>query len=296
MIALIRTEFTKAARRTRTLVVAFILVGLPTLIVVAINARGNRRDGDSGEGLFRIAQQSGLLVPAAVLSAMSGFLLVVIAGTFAGDSVAGDANWGSLRYLLMRPVPRGRLLVAKAIVAGTLIWAATILVALAGLVAGLILFGAHAVTVPGFGAFSSGGAVVTVPNVGALSGSGLAAGFQLGRGVLLLRVAIATAYVAFGFSALLALGTLFSTLTDTAASAIGATIGVYIVSEILDGITQLGRVRYLFPTHYFNAWETMFTDNRYSHDMITGVISQLVYLAVFGTAAIVWFRRKDILS
>jgi ABC-2 type transport system permease protein len=283
VIALIRTEFTKAARRTRTLVIVLLLVGLPTLIVVAINSRGNRGDGDQGEGLFRLAQQSGYLVPAAVLSAMSGFLLVVIAGTFAGDSVAGDASWGNLRYLLMRPVPRGRLLVAKAIVAGMLIWAATILVALAGLVAGVLLFGANSVTVPGLGSFAG-----TTGN--------LVNGFQLTQGVLLVRVLIATAYVAFGFTALLALGTLFSTLTDTAASAIGATAGVYIVSEILDGITQLGRVRYLFPTHYFNAWETMFTDNRYSHDMITGVISQLVYLAVFGTAAIVWFRRKDIRS
>ena len=283
MIALIRTEFTKAARRTRTLVVALLLVGLPTLIVVAINSRGNRGDGDQGEGLFRLAQQSGYLVPAAVLSAMSGFLLVVIAGTFAGDSVAGDASWGNLRYLLMRPVPRGRLLVAKAIVAGMLIWAATILVALAGLVAGVLLFGAKSVTVPGLGSFAG-----TTGN--------LVNGFQLTQGVLLVRVLIATVYVAFGFTALLALGTFFSTLTDTAASAIGATAGVYIVSEILDGITQLGRVRYLFPTHYFNAWETMFTDNRYSHDMITGVISQLVYLAVFGTAALVWFRRKDIRS
>lgn len=283
MIALIRTEFTKAARRTRTLVIVLLLVGLPTLIVVAINSRGNRGDGDQGEGLFRLAQQSGYLVPAAVLSAMSGFLLVVIAGTFAGDSVAGDASWGNLRYLLMRPVPRGRLLVAKAIVAGMLIWAATILVALAGLVAGVLLFGAKSVTVPGLGSLAG-----TTGN--------LVNGFQLSQGVLLVRVLIATAYVAFGFTALLALGTLFSTLTDTAASAIGATAGVYIVSEILDGITQLGRVRYLFPTHYFNAWETMFTDNRYSHDMITGVISQLVYLTVFGTAAIVWFRRKDIRS
>jgi ABC-2 type transport system permease protein len=283
VIALIRTEFTKAARRTRSLVIVLLLVGLPTLIVVAINSRGRRGDGDQGEGLFRLAQQSGYLVPAAVLSAMSGFLLVVIAGTFAGDSVAGDASWGNLRYLLMRPVPRGRLLVAKAIVAGMLIWAATILVALAGLVAGVFLFGAKSVTVPGLSSFAG-----TTGN--------LVNGFQLSQGVLLVRVLIATAYVAFGFTALLALGTLFSTLTDTAASAIGATAGVYIVSEILDGITQLGRIRYLFPTHYFNAWETMFTDNRYSHDMITGVISQLVYLAVFGTAAIVWFRRKDIRS
>ena len=45
-------------------------------------------------------------MPAAVLSVMSGLLLVMIAGTFAGDSVAGDAIVGNLRYLLMRPVPR----------------------------------------------------------------------------------------------------------------------------------------------------------------------------------------------
>jgi ABC-2 type transport system permease protein len=282
MIALIRTEFFKAANRTRTLVIALLLVGLPTLIVFAIKSRGNRpRGSDDAQGLFRLAQQSGLLVPAAVLSVMSGFLLVVIAGTFAGDSVAGDASWGNLRYLLMRPVPRGRLLVAKAIVAATLIWSATILVAVAALIGGVVVFGAKELSIPGLGPFAPGS---------------LATGFRLSQGTLLLRLGIGTAYVAFGFTALLALGTFFSTLTDTAASAIGATAGVYIVSEILDGITQLGRIRYLFPTHYLTAWETMFTDNRYSRDMITGVVVQLVYLAVFGTLAVVWFRRKDIRS
>ena len=282
MIALIRTEFFKAANRTRTLVIALLLVGLPTLIVFAIKSRGNRpRNADDAQGLFRLAQQSGLLVPAAVLSVMSGFLLVVIAGTFAGDSVAGDASWGNLRYLLMRPVPRGRLLVAKAIVAASLIWSATILVSLAALIGGVVVFGAKALSIPGLGAFAPGN---------------LATGFQISQGTLLLRLGIGTAYVAFGFTALLALGTFFSILTDTAASAIGATAGVYIVSEILDGITQLGRIRYAFPTHYLNAWETMFTDNRYSHDMVVGVIVQLVYLAIFGTIAVVWFRRKDIRS
>ncbi len=283
MIALIRTEFFKAAYRMRTLVIAALLVGLPALIVFAIKAHGrNRGDiNDPGEGLFRLAQQSGYLVPAAVLSVMSGFLLVVIAGTFAGDSVAGDAGWGNLRYLLMRPVPRGRLLVAKAIVAGILIWAATILVALAALAGGVIVFGGHSLTVPAFGPFATGN---------------LSTGFHLGQSALLMRLGIGTAYVAFGFTALLALGTFFSILTDTAASAIGATVGVYIVSEILDGISQLGRVRYFFPTHYMDVWDLMFTDNRYSHDMITGVVVQLAYLAVFGTIAIVVFRRKDIRS
>lgn len=57
MIALLRTEFTKAARRTRTLILALLLVGLPTLIVAAINARGERAGRDRGEGLFRLAHQ-----------------------------------------------------------------------------------------------------------------------------------------------------------------------------------------------------------------------------------------------
>jgi ABC-2 type transport system permease protein len=283
VIALVRTEFTKAFVRLRTVIIAAILVGLPTLIVVAIHARGNRvRDnGDNGEGLFRLAHLSGLLVPAAVLAAMSGFLLVVIAGTLAGDSVAGDASWGNLRYLLMRPVPRGRLLFAKAFVAGVLIWTCTILVVLTAAVGGITLFGSHAVAVPG--QFD----LTTLTRTG---------GFTLTVGTLLARTAFATAYVAFGFTALLALGTFFSTLTDTSAGAIGATIGVYIISEILGAITQLGTIRYAFPTYYLDAWQSMFTSNSYSKDMVAGLIVQCCYLAVFGTAAIVWFKRKDIRS
>src|SRR5205823_5137090 len=103
VIALLQTEWVKAARRTRTLIIAALLVGLPALIVVAINRRGDRPGrGDRAEGLFRLAEQSGLLVPAAVLGVMSGFLLIVVAGFLAGDSVAGDAAWGNLRYVLMR--------------------------------------------------------------------------------------------------------------------------------------------------------------------------------------------------
>lgn len=278
MISLIRTEFTKAARRMRTLVIALLLVGLPILIVVAIDSRSDRprRDDGDGPGLFRLATQSGLLVPAAVLSVTSAFLLIVIAGTFAGDSVASDANWGNLRYLLMRPVPRGRLLVAKAFVAGVMIWAAVLLVTIAALIAGVIMFGYHDVSVPG------------IPSI--------FGGYDMSTNALLLRLVIATAYVAFGFTALLALGTLFSVLTDTSANAIGATIGVYIVSEILDAIDQLGVIRYAFPTHYSEAWEPMFRDNVYSKEMLVGIIVQVAYFVVFGTLALVAFKRRDIKS
>jgi ABC-2 type transport system permease protein len=279
VIALFRTEFVKAAVRKRTLVVALLLIGLPTLIVVAINARGNRPGrGENGEGLFRLAQQSGLLVPAAVLGVASAFLLVVIAGLLAGDSVASDSAWGNLRYLLMRPVSRTKLLVAKAAVAAVLIWACVALVALTALVAGVVAFGAHPVTVPAASAGSTLGA------------------FTLSTTTILVRVAVGTAYVAFGFTALLAIGTFMSTLTDTSTGAIGATIGVYIVSEILDGISQLGEIRYGFPTHYLTSWQPLLTENRWSGDMVAGVVVQVAYLVVFGAAAIVWFRRKDIRS
>jgi ABC-2 type transport system permease protein len=280
VIALLRTEFVKATRRTRTWVVIAALVGLPTLIVYAINRRGDRVDRGEGPGLFRLASQSGLLVPAAVLSVMSGFLLVIIAGIIAGDSVASDSSWGNLRYLLMRPVSRIRLLIAKATVAYLLIWLTTILVALAALVAGIIAFGSHDVFVPNFGGFGGSDPL----------------GFTLTTSTLIGRTFIATAYVAFGYTALLAMGTFFSTLTDTVSSAVGATIGVYIISEILDAIPQLGTVRYAFPTHYLASWEPMFRDNVYPHDMVVGVIVQLVYLVVFGTAALVYFQRKDIKS
>jgi ABC-2 type transport system permease protein len=279
VIALLRTEFVKAARRSRSLVIALMLVGLPVLIVVAIKSRGDRRE--RGEGLFRLAQQSGLLIPAAVLSVMSGFLLVIIAGLFAGDSIAGDAAWGNLRYVLMRPIGRTRLLLAKATVAGVLIWLCVVVVALAALVAGIVSFGAHP---------------VTVPSVSGLLGTTAGASVQLTTSTVVVRVALGAAYIAFGFTALLALGTFFSTLTDAPTGAIGATVGTYIVSEILDGITQLGTVRYGFPTHDLDAWEAMLTQNRYPRDMIAGVVVQLAYLATFGAAALLWFRRKDIRS
>jgi ABC-2 type transport system permease protein len=278
VIALFRTELVKAAVRKRTLVVALLLIGLPTLIVVAIKARGNRPGrGENGEGLFRLAQQSGLLVPAAVLGVASAFLLVVIAGLLAGDSVASDSAWGNLRYLLMRPVSRTKLLVAKAAVAAVLIWACVALVALTALVAGVVAFGAHPVTVP------------------AVAGSTLGT-FTLSTTTILVRVGVGAAYVAFGFTALLAIGTFMSTLTDTPTGAIGATIGVYIVSEILDGISQLGEIRYGFPTHYLTSWQPLLTENRWSGDMVAGLVVQVAYLVVFGAAAIVWFRRKDIRS
>ena len=278
MIALLRTEFIKATWRLRTLMMLLGLVVLPVVIAFAVHAHspnGERRGG--GGGLFTLARSSGLLVPAAVLAVFSGFLLVLVAGFIAGDSVAGDASSGNLRYLLLRPVSRTRLVIAKMAVSMVLIWISVVLVVLAALAAGVALFGWHGIDV-------------------ASGASGALTAFHLSPGQLLLRDALAALYVALGFTALVGVGTFVSTLTDTPAGAVSAAVGIYIVSEVLDAITDLGSIRNALPTHYLDAWQTMFTQNTFSADMRTGILVQVAWLVVFGGAALWWFARKDIRS
>ena len=281
MIALLRTEFIKATWRLRTLLMLLGLVVLPVVIAVAIHSHsgnGERRGGGGGGGgLFTLSRSSGVLVPASVLAVFSGFLLVLVAGFIAGDSVAGDSSSGNLRYLLLRPVSRTRLLIAKMSVSLTLIWLSIVLVALTALIAGVALFGWNAI------------------DVARTSGTTLTS-FHLSAGDLFLRVLITIAYVAFGFTALVGVGTFVSTLTDTPAGAVSAAVGVYIVSQVLDAITDLGSIRNALPTHYLDAWQTMFTQNTFSTDMRIGVIVQVAWMVVFGGAALWWFARKDIRS
>jgi ABC-2 type transport system permease protein len=278
MISLFRTEFIKATWRLRTLVMAAGLIVLPAVIAFAIHNRSGSGRGRSG-GLFQLAQQSGVLIPVAVLSAMSAFLLVLVAGFIAGDAVSGDAASGNLRYLLLRPVSRTRLLLAKIGVSLVLVWAATFLVAAAALGVGVLLFGWNAANLPS-GNIAGGAASVV----------------NLGPSELLVRVIVATAYVAFGFTALVAIGTLVSTLTDVPAGAVSAAVGVYIVSEVLDSITDLGSIRYALPTHYMTSWQSIFTENLYSPDLKIGIIVQVAWFAVMVIAALWWFNRKDIRS
>ncbi len=201
---------------------------------------------------------------------MSGFLLMVIVAVFAGDSVAGEAGWGNLRYLLIRPVGRGRLVASKLVVSAMLSWAVTAVVAVTGLMVGVIFFGWHPLD--------------------------LAGGLHQSSLALLAHLGLATTYVAWSLSAVLAFGLFFSTLTDTAAGAIAAAVGLAIVSQILDAISALGVLRNALPTHYLTAWTPLFTEDRIPVDMIVGTVVQACYLVVFAGGAWWWFRRKDILS
>jgi ABC-2 type transport system permease protein len=263
-------EFIKQVRRLRTRLGLGAMVGLPALLALVFwLGRGQAGERGAPQDIFALATQSGLNFAAASLEAMGRFFLVVVVALFAGEPVAGEANWGTLRYLLVRPVPRPRLLRDKLVVSMLLGTVAILLVPLAGMAAGTVAFGWGRLQIP-FG--------------------------SLGTGAALTKLAIGTAYEAASLSAIAALAFMLSTMTSSPAGPVSVAVGAAIVSQILDAIPSLGNVAKWLPTHYWGAWTQILARPPQSGDMLRGVLAQLPYVAVFCVVAWAWFQRKDILS
>ncbi len=266
---MIRVDLTKQVFRLRTYIALGLMVAVPIVITVAVELGGQPRE--RGEtNFFSLATHSGVNMPLAALSLMSSFLLVVIVALFAGGAIAEEAGWGSLRYLLVRPVSRSRLLAAKLIVAGILAFTATVLISLSALIAGIIAFGWHPVVTPSLSVLSQGEAVS--------------------------RLALATVYVAWCMSGVLAFGFMLSTMTDAVFGAVAGAVGLAVLSEILNAIPSLKSIRDGLPTHYWHAWEGLFASPATSSDMLNGVVLQIPYVLVFLILAWWWFHRRDILT
>lgn len=263
-------EWSKQARRLRTRLGLGAMIVVPGLVALAFQLGGSPspRPGETAD-FFAFATRSGLNFAVVALLAMSNFFLLVVVALFSGEALSGEATWGSLRYLLVRPVTRSRLLGTKVLVAYLLSIMATVLVSVSGLAFGTAFFGWHAVTTP-LGSFAIG------PSLG--------------------RLVIATLYVAWSMSGMVALAFLLSTTTDAVIGPVGGTVCLAVVSEILDNISALRAVRYGLPTHYWQAWTGLFSQPVQTAEMWRGVALQVPYVAVFGLVAWRWFSRKDILS
>lgn len=263
-------ELIKQVRRLRTKLGLGAMVGLPALLALVFwLGRGQAPEPGAAQDIFALATQSGLNFAAASLEAMGRFFLVVVVALFAGEPVAGEANWGTLRYLLVRPVSRPRLLADKLVVAVLLGTLAIVLVPLAGLAAGTIAFGWGRLRIP-FG--------------------------TLGTGAALGRLAIGTAYEAISLSAIACLAFMLSTTTSSPAGPVAAAVGTAIVSQILDAIPSLGSVAKWLPTHYWGAWTEILARPPQTSDMVHGILGQVPYVLAFCAFAWFWFQRKDILS
>jgi ABC-2 type transport system permease protein len=265
----IRAELRKQLFRLRTYVGLGIMVVVPIVFTLAFRFGGPPHERRA-RGFFFVARHSGLNMPLAAQSAMSRFLLPMVVALFLGESIAGEADWGTLRYLLLRPVSRSRLLIAKAAVGALLVVLAVFLIVASGLAAGTIAFGWHPVLSPSLAVFPPGEAA-----------------WRLGLSAL---------YVTWSMAGVAAFSLFLSTLTDTSVGAVAGGVGFAIVSEILNGISALGGIRSWLPTHYWQAWDGLFDRPAQTGDMVRGVLLQVLYVVVFGGLAWWWFRRKDVLS
>ena len=263
---MIRVEFEKQILRLRTLLTLGVMAVMPTIMVIALELR-NRQPHDND--LFSLARHSGLNMPLAALSVMSNFLLPAVIGIYAGSAIAEEATWGSLRYLLLRPVSRHRVLISKLTVALVLALVATMIITVTALVEGVVAFGWKPVLTPSL--------------------------TEVSAGTAFLRLVVATLYVAWSMTGIIALGFMLSTLTDSTMGAVSGAVGVAILSEILVAITPLGSIRTVFPTYHWHAWESLFATPVVTSHMAWGVLLQVPYIAVFLGVAWWYFHRKDIL-
>jgi ABC-2 type transport system permease protein len=279
-VGVVRAEAVKTTRRMRTYIAFGVVALIPVIMTIALklNPPSNAGDGGPGSGLFFLtANFSGLVLPFAALRVMSAFLLIIVVAIFGGDAMASDAAWGNLRFVLMRPVARTKLLFSKLAVATVVSWASVATVALVALVAGGIVFGWHALDAPHF---ENGQLTLIHQSVG----------------TILWHLTIATAYIAWMLTGLVAFTFMLSCMTDVPYGAIVTGVGFYIVSQILDAIEPLGSLRYVLPTHYFDSWTDLVFLGHATSNMARGALLMIGYVLLFTGFAAWWFRRKDILS
>ena len=265
----------QAGRRRTQLALGFMLL-LPLIVLAAFELGrpngGRGGGGDRGQfaALADIATSGGLNFALFTLLVSASFLLVVVIALFCGDTVASEASWGSLRYLLAIPVPRGRLLGSKLLVA--LLLSLLALLALTGmaLAAGTIAYGWHPLR-------------TTVAT-------------EIASGPALLRLVGIVAYLAVSLLVVAGLAFLLSVSTDAPLGAVGGAVLLQILSSILDQITALGSLRVILPTHYSDAWLGLLSDPVQVDDIFKGAISALAYASLFLSWAWYRFVRKDVVS
>jgi len=264
----LRVEFVRQLKRRRTQITFGLLIVLPIIIAIAFKAGGGA--GANAPQLVTLANSGAFNFALFTEFASVGFLLVVVVALFCGDTVASEASWSSLRYLLAQPVPRARLLRQKFVVAAALCVAANVLLPLWAFVVGGLFFGWAPAHSPIGGTFGSGASAW--------------------------RLLIIVGFICVQLLVVAGLAFLLSVSVDNPLGAVGGAVMLVVVSNILDQITALDPYRKFLPTHFNYAWvDTLSAPIRWD-DMLRGTGVALAYAAVFLGAAWLRFDRKDVTS
>jgi len=265
-------------RRRNQLLLAVVVL-FPLLIGIGLKLAAPRSHGGEGGGggpasggaaFFNQIAGNGVFLTFIALSLLLILVLPVVISVISGDSVAGEAGYGTLRYLLTVPAGRTRLLAVKYL--AIVVWAvtATVIVSAVALIVGVILFPVGPVTL--------------------LSGTTV----SLGAG--LVRVLLVTLYVCAAMAALGAIGLAVSTFTEHAIGAIAAVMILVVASEVVDQIPQFAPVAPYLPTHWWNSFDSLLRVPVDTTTLWHGLLSFGVYAAVFCAIAWARFTSGDVTS
>jgi ABC-2 type transport system permease protein len=267
----LRTTFLRRRNQLLLLVVALfpLLIGIG-LKAAAPHGGGGNGPGSGGAAFFSQLAGNGVFLTFIALSLLLILVLPVVVAVVSGDSIAGEAGYGTLRYLLAVPAGRTRLLLVK--YAMIVVWsmAATFLVSVVALIVGVILFPTGPVTL--------------------LSGTTV----SLGTG--LFRVLLVTLYVCAAMAATGAIGLAISTFTEHAIGAIAALMLLIVASEVVDNIQQFAAVAPYLPTHWWNSFDSLLRTPIDTTTLWHGLLSFAVYAALFLAIAWARFTSSDVTS
>ena len=269
-MSLVWSELWVLFRRWRTLAMLGAIALIPVFLALAVYWSSDTLAPGEGPPFLDRVSQNGLFVGyTSTILALPLFLPLTI-GVVAGDTIAGEANQGTLRYLLISPAGRVRLLITKFIGAIAFVLAGTATLMIAGAIIGAILFPVGPVTL--------------------ISGDVISVAESVWRMVLV------AAYTSVSMLGLIAIGMFISTLTVVPVGAMAATVVLSGVSQILDNIPQLEPIHEFLFTHYWLGFVDLLRQPADFSSFASNAILQLAYVVIFGALAYSRFASKDILS
>ncbi len=268
--SLMYSELSVLFRRRRTWAMLFTISLIPIFLAIAVKLSGSTLPPGEGPPFLDRVSQNGLFVGfTAMIMAIPLFLPLTI-GVVAGDTIAGEASTGTLRYLLIAPVNRARLLVVKFLGAAAFCLAATFTLMITGILIGVILFPVGPVTL-------LSGDVVSIP-------------------AALLRIFLVAVYVTISLLGLSAIGLFISTLTVIPVGAMAATVVVSTVTQILGALPQIAVIHPYLISYYWLGFADILRNPMDLGSMLSNTLLQLAYIAIFGSLAYSRFTTKDVLS
>ena len=269
---LLASELRLIFRRWRNLALLAVLVILPVVLGIGLKVAGPNGGGGGGPEATFFAQLAGngVFLAFIALSILLTLVLPLVIAVVSGDSVAGEAGAGTLRYLLTVPAGRTRLLAVKYTAVVIFGLAACLLVTVVSLIMGVILFPVGPVT--------------------------LLSGTTVSLGVGLVHLLYVTLYVAAAMAALGAIGLAISSFTEHPIGAIAAVLVLAVASEVADQVAQFAVIHPYLPTHFWLSFDSLLRTPIDTSTLLHGLLSFAVYIVIFGSIAWARFASADVTS